>query len=484
MAWTTALIAAACGGAGMVLLALGIRGRRVDDHPVCRRCGFDLHGLHPGTEACPECGAGLGGRRAVRIGRRRLRRGCIAAGGALLAAAAGMAGLRAAGIDVNDYKPTWWLVAIDLHRPAGATLDAAVMELAERIKGGSVNAATLNAIADRILALQADAAAGWSDALGDLFEQIWAGGGVSDEQALRYMKQSLELSVEVDPPFEAFSTPLSACLTRPRAARKPVEDIPLLLAFEGGRLFGPEGPVEFGGSDSACVLTTARRDYGRVGFVGAWTIRAEVPVGRYPVELRFRLRYDLGLSEEFPPGRSALTALRLSHPPRRDDLPCIEWTLTVPATAQILDRDLQVVELVGQPEYAEGVRKSVTVERLTITEAAPTGDAFVHGFVQIGEPPVGVEGYIVLRQGGREWALKHLRLTGVPAVPRLRRDPYSEYISVQLPGLVPGPVEVVLRPDPKPVTWARAFRARGGPVPVWGEEIVVPTVIEPSGAER
>ena len=31
--------------AATVLLIAGLRGRRVDDHPLCRRCGFDLIGL-------------------------------------------------------------------------------------------------------------------------------------------------------------------------------------------------------------------------------------------------------------------------------------------------------------------------------------------------------------------------------------------------------------------------------------------------------
>lgn len=56
--------------AGVVLLGWAWRGRRVDDHPVCRKCRFDLYGL-PEPEACPECGAALGGAGAVRIGNRR-----------------------------------------------------------------------------------------------------------------------------------------------------------------------------------------------------------------------------------------------------------------------------------------------------------------------------------------------------------------------------------------------------------------------------
>ncbi len=65
--------------AGGALVAVGLRGRRVGDHPHCRRCGFDLHGLPVGFGRCPECGAtvetagGLIGS-ATQIGRRERRR--------------------------------------------------------------------------------------------------------------------------------------------------------------------------------------------------------------------------------------------------------------------------------------------------------------------------------------------------------------------------------------------------------------------------
>src|SRR3954469_14027491 len=41
---------------GVALLTVGLRGRRVGDHPFCRRCGFDLFGKPPHSRVCPECG--------------------------------------------------------------------------------------------------------------------------------------------------------------------------------------------------------------------------------------------------------------------------------------------------------------------------------------------------------------------------------------------------------------------------------------------
>ncbi len=78
--------------AGALLLYRGLRGRRTDDHPLCRRCGFDLTGLPGGHPACPECGATLAAPQAVRVGHRARRPAPLAAGLALLLLTVGLAG--------------------------------------------------------------------------------------------------------------------------------------------------------------------------------------------------------------------------------------------------------------------------------------------------------------------------------------------------------------------------------------------------------
>src|SRR4051794_28985610 len=68
----------------IALLIAGLRGRRIDDHPLCRRCGFDLVGLPAQSVACSECGANLHDPRSVRTGHRARRGGMIALSLALL----------------------------------------------------------------------------------------------------------------------------------------------------------------------------------------------------------------------------------------------------------------------------------------------------------------------------------------------------------------------------------------------------------------
>src|SRR5438105_14479232 len=80
---------------GAAVLMLGLRGVRVDDHPLCAGCGFDLHGLGSGA-GCPECGAGVGtpgGGAPARIGNRGRVKGAIGAGAVIVAHVAGGAGV-------------------------------------------------------------------------------------------------------------------------------------------------------------------------------------------------------------------------------------------------------------------------------------------------------------------------------------------------------------------------------------------------------
>src|SRR5690242_13672777 len=69
---------------GAFLLIRGLRGRKIDDHPLCRRCGFDLIGLPHDVKTCSECGADVSSPRAVRIGHRRRRAGMVWAGALLI----------------------------------------------------------------------------------------------------------------------------------------------------------------------------------------------------------------------------------------------------------------------------------------------------------------------------------------------------------------------------------------------------------------
>lgn len=101
--------------AGAALLAFGLRGQRINNHPHCRRCRFDLSGIDidKADAKCPECGGELAGRRTVRIGARRRRPRLIGTGALAMAVALFILAVTAwpiaAGYNWNTIKPAWLL---------------------------------------------------------------------------------------------------------------------------------------------------------------------------------------------------------------------------------------------------------------------------------------------------------------------------------------------------------------------------------------
>src|SRR5687768_13486638 len=132
---------------GVWLARRGWRGRKVNDHPACRRCGFDLFGLPETSAACPECGADLRWPRAVRDGVRERRRGVAASGVTLcllaFAWAAGAGWVYSRGVDLNVYKPTW-LLTREADSADPAVRDAALRTLVDRSDAGKLSAGQID----------------------------------------------------------------------------------------------------------------------------------------------------------------------------------------------------------------------------------------------------------------------------------------------------------------------------------------------------
>jgi hypothetical protein len=195
--WVVGVSVLLCGG---VLLVWGWRGRRVNNHPVCRACGFDLLGIAPVVPRCPECGRDVTTAGAVRRGVRRRRHGAIAVACVLLLVGATgtglLATLSARGTNWNTYKPAW-LLQRELTDPDVATADGAGAELAARIQAGSLSTARTERVVDAALALQADAGAPWSSGIAAILARSRAADRVSSTQLARFIRQSLRSEVEL-----------------------------------------------------------------------------------------------------------------------------------------------------------------------------------------------------------------------------------------------------------------------------------------------
>lgn len=175
--------------AGIALLIWCFRGKRIDDHPVCRRCDFDLTGLPKESTRCPECGSELSHTRAIRIGHRRKRPLIGLAGLILLAGPSATTSkfLYPILTDPNpdQYKPYWWLMAEARHF-GQAGQNASAKELLSRLKANLLTADQERQTADFVLERQADVQQSWNTLWGDFIQQ--ARGGLSSAQWDRYVQ--------------------------------------------------------------------------------------------------------------------------------------------------------------------------------------------------------------------------------------------------------------------------------------------------------
>ncbi len=187
---------------GLVMLIAAVRGRRVNDHPVCRRCRFDLVGLMPAAEACPECGSRLDAKNAVRVGARVRRygglRGVVVAAAVLLIGLAGMGGLGVTavrGVNIYVKLPTAVLVTISRVSDSPQMLT----ELLARAQAGNVSTSSLKQLGERALSRQAAAAAGeitWNTAWGDLFVLAWEADQMSEADTRAFLDRAFTPAVK------------------------------------------------------------------------------------------------------------------------------------------------------------------------------------------------------------------------------------------------------------------------------------------------
>lgn len=185
--------------AGVGLLIVGLRGRRVDDVPWCAACRFDLSGLVSPAK-CPECGADLHAPGAYQRGRRRARRGLVAVGSVLLLLAVGAVGVevwtRAAKFDWNTVKPTWMLVRESRSLDVTAAAPA-LAELGMRLDEGRLSDGARAELIERGLAYQIDWSKPWMVEWGEVIETARRRGEVTDAQWRAYVRASLRLQARV-----------------------------------------------------------------------------------------------------------------------------------------------------------------------------------------------------------------------------------------------------------------------------------------------
>ncbi len=193
------LVIVVLGAISVALIAVGLRGRRIHDRPVCARCRFDVSGLvvrareanDLATRRCPECGADLARAGAVRQGLRQRRRVPLAFGILLLLMIVSVGVLamtsRGSHAGVAARLPTSALVGLSRF---GAD-DAYLIELAARVTAGETSAAENASLAARVLTRMSDGAQGWSSGWDTMLLALYGVNSITDSDLDNALRNTL-----------------------------------------------------------------------------------------------------------------------------------------------------------------------------------------------------------------------------------------------------------------------------------------------------
>ena len=377
---------------GLVLLVFGLRGRRVDDHPFCRKCRYDLSGLGERPETCPECGVDLAAHAAVRIGRRRTRPLMIAPGVLLLLLTLGGGAFigvqNARGFDWNTIKPTWTLER-ELKGGTGNASAAACAELVRRLDNDRLSDERVIAINDYLLTQHADPNAGWPGAFSLFIERSYQRGDLGEDRFIEYLQTAVTMATS------AFARDLS----------RYDDETPVGIRHRNYRLhydiytrrYVPgEKPTQFALvyhivailEDGVVIKDIAR-------YMGSSSLSTR--------EGSAYLNLNLGLR----PGEHSLVLRAQFSLLRESDhaAPLAKWTLDLPLNVAVVPEGAELVVLRPDPRLEEEIRRSITIDlvndRVRIgTMTYSYGDS--GGFIGILNPPVDVAFDVFGRFHGEE----------------------------------------------------------------------------------
>lgn len=430
---------------GVWLFRRGWSGRRVDNHPWCRACRFDLRGRWPGAEKCPECGAVLEAVGAVEIGQRRRRPAALGLGLLLLIGCAVWLGFdvwKAAGpIDWMAYKPDWW-VARDARSADAERAEAALKELNARIERDAISEVRLADLVAYALELQADELATWREGWGDVIQAAWAKGSLTQEQILQYAQRAVDIQMETESPMVR-RWELTRAGPRPTLLRAGSGELSLLLT-----------PVEAVLGDSDLELNPEESaSYGTLRSTNVMLPAKNFAVLAEPGEHELKITWRATLSPRNTPAAPAV------------------WDVLLTAPLTVLDPAPGTQELIIDAEVTAALQSSIEVQAIGLRvpprvmgdnfSGSPVGGRIVV-ILTLREAPIA--GYLQIHAGdpprSRAFGQGQMQLQAT------RLSSYQARLFIQtLDGNEPGQISIVIRPD---AGHAPGFgRARPGSEQIW-----------------
>jgi hypothetical protein len=424
MTWGAIVVAVGLLAAGVALLVRGVRGRRIDDHPLCRRCGFDLIGLPAGAERCSECGADVRRPRAIRIGHRRRRPGVVVLGIVLILPTFLGSALVGWGL-VNHVKwiekaPLWY-VSWQARSVIAADRDEALTELIRRISAAELSAAQVKGLTDAALSIQADLNKPWTPLQGNLIEAAWTAGILSVEDRKRYFANA--------PQFKL--------VTRPQVRRG--DDLPVSVVQTGARS---------GTSTNVWVWEEIDIDGDnellppQVGFGGRFPAGPMTSVPGASVSQHLKL--DPARVAATPDGTKTLRVtlkLEVGPPAPTTTPPLVTTTRSLSAEWELVPAGTATVRVIDDPAARERVEAHA---KSTIwIQGSRNGSPIATVLVSVPHPPHPLAHLVVLRDAaGHEWPIG-----GIFTQPG--RTEVAQIVSNVVSHFSADEVDVVLRPDEK-----------------------------------
>nr|HRJ49266.1 hypothetical protein [Phycisphaerales bacterium] len=431
------LLLAAC-VTGVVMLWYGLRGRGINDHPVCRWCRFDLDGVYPESVTCPECGAGLKRQGAVRVGVRRRMPTFIAAGILLatlpLAPMGMVAWALVTGANIDSYKPLG-LLLWESRVSDPARLDALAAELAARAMAGKLDPGQYRRMVDQTLAMQGNTRRPWRESWGDLIERARLDGVLTAEQEARFRSQAAVLEIETRSTARAGAyVPVRIRLKEARVGSGM--RMACSVVVNGARVAGKQarwerpasGPVSvlgepiLAGEEAATFMLTGSRAAGLGGmfFVNQQPSRGEVtvlvPADCSPGDTTLELELQRAVTDASGGGVLAMINGRLRATGRSSVRTPVEVTS---APVRIVAAENQAATAIPATKpmsahLAQALRPSrVTLGSDLVSDLffgadpfATAGQASASFMVNGVSVPVAFE--VWCRAGGREWKLGEL----------------------------------------------------------------------------
>jgi len=411
---------------GLFLLIRGLRGRAIDDHPVCRKCGFDLFGLPAGAEKCSECGADLTRPKAIRIGNRRRRLPLIWTGGFIFLigfAVAGMIGVAALqNVNWIEYAPTWYVIR-DSQSSVPADRDPALKELLRRLNGGELSDERIKDLVAKQLAWQIDKNTPWAVERGDLIDAAHAVGKMPADQWANYIGRAVEFKLVARPQVRrGDDVPVriehwaDRCGSRTQAhlytetSLLPSDLVDISKNYIGGR--NGSGMVGRGGRGSTGYTMVLDPKLVAAAPDGTKNLHMKVKVDLYD--------RSVNIDSKIPPTATTMVALDTT------------WDL-VPA-------DAPTIKAVEDPSAKAGVEKATTINRITVNKRQ--GDStYVNLSINFNNSPVPLACRIILKSGDREWDAGHIYV---------QKNVSSGWgTGNQAKNFDAKTVDVILRPDPR-----------------------------------